>query len=169
MVYRVDVKHVSHFLKEVDIFQGLSERHLDRVSALCEERSFRAGEVLGVYNEPGSSLYIVRRGEIAIIIGSEEQNAVVRPIRERETSPVAVMLEPPLLVATAKAATDGEAYVIPRVRLLELCELEPRIGMHVYRAACNILMTRYRYTLKRLAEFVGPTVEIDPTWKGAEV
>jgi hypothetical protein len=49
MVYRVDVSHVSQFLRGVDISQGLSERHLDRRSSLCEERSF----------EPGDCLYVV--------------------------------------------------------------------------------------------------------------
>ena len=44
MVYRVGVKHLSHFLGEVDIFQSLSERHLDRIAALCEEREFKAGD-----------------------------------------------------------------------------------------------------------------------------
>ena len=49
MVYRVDVSHVAQFLRGVDIFQGLSERHLERIASLCGERSF----------EPGDHLYVV--------------------------------------------------------------------------------------------------------------
>ena len=169
MVYRIDVKHVTHFLHEVDIFRGLSERQLDRIAGLCEEWSFRAGDYLGIQNERGSRLYIIRHGEITVTTGTGESNVVVRTVRERETLPIAVLFEPPLLVTTAKAATDGEALVIPRVRLLELCELEPKIGMHVYKSVCGILMSRYRYTLHRLSEFVDSTININSLSDGAEV
>lgn len=169
MVYRVDVKNVTSFLHEVDIFQGLAERQLDRIAGLCEEWSFRAGDYLGLQNEQGSRLYIIRHGEITVTTSANEMNAVVRTVRERETLPVAVLFEPPLLVTTAKAATDGEALVIPRVRLLELCELEPKIGMHVYKSVCGILMNRYRYTLHRLSDMADSTISISSLSDGAEV
>ena len=169
MVYRVDVRHVSHFLKEVDLFQGLTDRHLDRIAALCEEWSFRSGEYLGLHDEPGNKLYVIRRGEITVTAGSDEANLVVRTVRERQTFPVAVLFEPPIIVTTTRAATDGDAYVIPRVRLLELCELEPMIGMRIFSAGCGILVSRYRYTLQRLAELASPEVHIDPSREGIEV
>ena len=150
MVYRVGVKHLTQFLQEADIFKGLPERYLDRIAALCEERSFQAGEYLGVQNEPGIWIYVIRSGEITVTTGSQESSIVVRSIKERETVPIAALFDPPVLVATFKAATDGEALAIPRAQLMELCELEPRIGMHVYKAVCGILMDRYRHTLHRV-------------------
>ena len=135
MVYRVDVSHVAQFLREVDIFQGLSERHLDRIALLCAERSFEPGEYLALSGEPGDRLYVIQRGEIKITSGVRQDDQPVRTVRARETFPVAILSEPPVLVTTARAATEGDLYLIPRVRLLELCELEPRIGLHIYRAA----------------------------------
>ncbi len=170
MVYKVDVRHISRFLQEVDIFRGLSEKHLDRIAAICEERSFHAGDFLSIQNESGSSLYVIRSGEITVTAGSREKSMVVRTVRERETLPVAVLFDPPRMVTTAKAATDGNALVIPKTRFLELCELEPRIGMHIYRAVCGILMSRYRHTLYSLADSVsGPSISIDPSWEGADL
>ena len=169
MVYRVDVKHVTNFLHEVDIFRGLAERQLDRIAGLCEEWSFRTGDYLGVQNEQGSRLYVIRYGEITVTTTTDEMDVVVRTVRERETLPVAVLFEPPLLVTTARAATDGEALVIPRVRLLELCELDPKIGMHVYKSVCGILMNRYRYTLHRLSGMADLTISINSLADGAEV
>ena len=169
MVYRVDVKHVTSFLHEVDIFRGLAERQLDRIAGLCEEWNFRAGDYLGLQNEQGTRLYIIRHGEITVTTSTDEMNAVVHTVRERETLPVAVLFEPPLLVTTAKAATDGEALVIPRVRLLELCELDPKIGMHVYKSVSGILMNRYRYTLNRLSDMPDSTISISSLSDGAEI
>ena len=169
MVYRVDVKHISRFLQEVDIFKGLSERDIDRIASLCEEQTFRIGDYLGIQDEMGGRLYVIRSGQIIVSTGTQEQNVVVRTVRERETFPIAVLVEPPLLVTSTRALSDVEALVIPRVRLLELCELEPRIGLHIYKASCGILMDRYRYTLERLSESVDPAIHINLSREGAEV
>lgn len=169
MVYRIGVKHLTHFLQDVDMFRGLSERHLDRIAGLCEERKFKAGDYLGVQNQLGNELHIIRSGEITITTGPEEANIVVRTVKERETLQTAILCEPPLLVTTARAATDGEALVIPRVGLLELCELEPRIGMHIYKALSAIVVNRYRYTLGRIAESMSPATQIGPSWRGPDV
>ncbi len=169
MVYRVGPTYLSQFLQEVDIFRGLPERHFDRIAALCEERAFRIGDYLGVQNELGSSLYVIRSGEIILTIGSQDAYVVVRRAGARETLFLGTLFEPPLLLATGRASTDGEALVIPRVRLLELCELEPKIGMHIFRAACGVLVNRYRYALDRLMESANHSVDVNPSWKGAEV
>ncbi len=169
MVYRTNVSYISHFLREVDMFSGLSKRNLDRIASLCEEFTFAPGEMLGNQDEQGARLYIIREGEIRVTVGSQDTDVVVRTVRERETFPIAVLMEPPLLVTTTHAVTDVSAYVIPRVRLMELCELEPEIGLHIYRASCGIIMNRYRYTLAILSDNVGDPKRLNPVWRGAEV
>ena len=173
MLYRSPAAIVTHFLAEVDLFQGLSMRHLERVAALCEDFEFEAGDYLGYQDEPGDRLYIVRAGEVTATTGvgagfKPAPTLVVRTVRAHEAFPVAIFFNPPVLVTTSRAATDGSAFVIPRVRLMELCQLEPRIGLHVFSAACGILASRYRYTLDRLAEVV-TAVEVSPTVDGGEV
>lgn len=169
MVYRTNVSYITHFLREVDVFSGLSERNLDRIASLCEEQSFAPGEHLGVQDERGTRLYVIRDGEITVTIGSQDTGVVVRTVRARETFPIAVLMEPPILVTTTQAVNEVDAYVIPRVRLMELCELEPEIGMHIYRASCSIIMNRYRYTLAMLSDSVGHPTRLNPVWRGAEV
>ena len=169
MVYKVDVRHVSHFLQEVDLFRGLSMQNLDRVAGLCEEWEFDEGQNLGVQNEPGDRIYIIRDGEITLTTGVRDNALVVRTMRERETFPVAVLFDPPLLITTAHATTSGSGFAIPRVRLMELCELVPRIGMHIYRAASVIMVSRYRYTLDRLADPLNEFTEIAPRSGGGDV
>ena len=73
-------------------------------------------------------------------------------------------MEPPTLVTTTTAATEVDALVISRVRLMELCELEPRIGRRIYKANCGIIMNRYRYMLSALSD----GAEL-PHTRGAEV
>ena len=169
MVYRTNVSYITHFLREVDMFSGLSERNLDRIASLCEEHTFAPEEHLGMQDERGTRLYVIRDGEITVTVGSQDTGVVVRTVRGRETFPIAVLMEPPILVTTTQAVTEVNAYVIPRVRLMELCELEPEIGMHIYRASCSIIMNRYRYTLAMLSDSVGHPTRLNPVWRGAEV
>ena len=167
MVYRVGVGHISRFLQDVDIFRGLSDRHLERVAALCNEYTFSEGDYLNIQDEPGDRLYIIQSGSVTATTGKDK--VVVRTVRERETFPVAALFEPPTLITTARAAVDGSALVIPRVSLMELCELEPTIGLHIYRAACSVLASRYRYALHRLEDSMTSLVQLDPHWSGTEV
>ena len=169
MVYRMGVQHIGAFLQEVDIFRGLSDRHLQRIAAVSKESRFSAGDYLGIQNELGSELYVIRRGRVTVTTGSDDAKIVVRAVTERETVPVAVLFEPPLMLTTARAATDGDAIVMPRVGLMELFDIEPAIGVHIYKGACSVLASRYRYALNRLADSIGAPVQLDPRWRGAEV
>ena len=169
MVYKTGVRHVTNFLQEVDILRGLSERHLDRISALCEETDFNKGDNLGDQDAPGHKIYIVRSGEVKATTGAKDKSLVVRAVRECETFPVAALFDPPIQITNARAATDGTAFTIPRVQLIELCELEPRIGLHIYRAACRILVSRYRHTLNRLADEYSDNIELSFNRAGGEL
>ncbi|CAI8007855.1 hypothetical protein GBAR_LOCUS5435 [Geodia barretti] len=87
MVYRTNVSYISHFLREVDMFSGLSERNLDRIASLCEEYTFAPEEHLGMQDEHGTNLYVIRDGEIRVSVGSQDTGVVVRTVREKETFP----------------------------------------------------------------------------------
>ena len=110
MVYRVGVQHISAFLQDVDIFRGLSERHLHRIAAVSKESTFSTGDYLGIQNEPGSELYVIRRGRVTVTTGSDDAKIVVRTVTERETVPVAVLFEPPLMVTTAAGGDRRRRY-----------------------------------------------------------
>ena len=169
MVYRINVQHISRFLEEVDVFRGLSERHLHRIAALCEEETFSAGERITTRDERATKLYVLRSGELKVSTGSRDSDVVVRTLHEKEAFPLAILMEPPTLVTTNEAITDIEAYAMSRARLLELCELETRIGLHIYKASFAILMNRYHYTLAELADSISSETRINHAWTGAEV
>ena len=93
MVYRVAPSHTVQFLEGVDIFRGLPNQDLERVAALCQEWTFSEGDSLGVQNEPGSLIYIVRDGEVTATNESPEASVVVRTMNPLEAFPVAVLFD----------------------------------------------------------------------------
>ena len=150
MVYRTAVGHISEFLRKADIFSGLSPRNLDRIAALCESVPFSKDDYIGKQNDTGTHIHIIKSGEFTVTTGDEESGIVVRKVGPYETLHLSALFEPPIVVTTAQASIDGEAWIIPRVRLMELCELEPVIGMHIYKSVCRIVIQRYRYILDQL-------------------
>jgi CRP/FNR family cyclic AMP-dependent transcriptional regulator len=53
-------------LRNLQIFSGLSNDELERVSELCEEKTYVSGEQIFHEGEPGNRLFIVIEGEVRI-------------------------------------------------------------------------------------------------------
>lgn len=80
MVYRTDVMRISRFLREADMFAGLSERDLDRIAGLCEERRFAPGDRLGTQGDAGDRLYAVRGGEVSASVDTGADSTSTRRV-----------------------------------------------------------------------------------------
>jgi hypothetical protein len=50
-----------------------------------------------------------------------------------------------------------DVWEIDRQRLLDLCRRRPEIGARIFAAAASVMASRYRDTLKRLAEAANQT------------
>jgi CRP-like cAMP-binding protein len=53
-------------LRNLPIFSGLSNDELERVSELCEDKTYASGEPIFHEGEPGNRLFIVIEGEVRI-------------------------------------------------------------------------------------------------------
>jgi CRP-like cAMP-binding protein len=53
-------------LRHLQIFSGLSNDELERVSELCEDKTYASGEQIFHEGEPGNRLFIVIEGEVRI-------------------------------------------------------------------------------------------------------
>lgn len=81
MVYRVAPSYTAQCLEGVDIFQGRADGDLERVATLYQEWTFRVEDSVGVQNEPGGSLYIVREGEVTGTNESSDASVVVKTMK----------------------------------------------------------------------------------------
>src|SRR5688572_5699370 len=70
-------------LRQVSLFEGLLPIHLKRISALCQELSYRTGDFVFTHGEAGDGLYLILEGAVRIsrsVSGiGEEALAVLRP------------------------------------------------------------------------------------------
>ena len=135
-------------LRESDAFEGLTDNELRYIAAIGHRRQVSAGERLAEGGSRGETLFVILEGELRLLTHTLPEIAV-RTAHAGETVPLAVIIDPPVLVTTVEAASDGEVFAIPRKRLLGLFEKQPLIGFQVYRAAAKQFENRYRMTLDR--------------------
>jgi CRP/FNR family cyclic AMP-dependent transcriptional regulator len=133
-----------NILKRTDIFYDLTPMHLEMISAICEEKNARAGEVLFEENSPGKELYVIVRGEVEILLdpslvgGATPRRATgpvtISTMRDGQTFGEIALVDQGVRSATARCATDNvRLLVIPRQKLLMLCETYPELGYRVMR------------------------------------
>ncbi|HET9477128.1 MAG TPA: cyclic nucleotide-binding domain-containing protein [Dehalococcoidia bacterium] len=144
-----DLSWACQRLRESEIFGGLTDRELRLVAGLGERRHVAAGERLAHAGSRGDHLFLILSGEFRLLSHGTEE-IPVRMAHPGEVVPLAVIIDPPVLVTTLEAITDGEVFSLPRMRLLELFDLQPTIGLQVYRAASKSFESRYRKSLDGL-------------------
>jgi len=135
-------------LRESDVFEGLTDNELRYIAGIGHRRKVSAGERLAEGGSRGEMLFVILEGELRLLTHTIPE-IPVRTAHAGETVPLAVIIDPPVLVTTVEAPAEGEVFVIPRKRLLDLFEKQPLIGFQVYRAAAKVFEHRYRMTLDR--------------------
>lgn len=147
------------FLREVDVFQSLTDHELGMIASVCAPKTFSAGDFLAREGSRGDHLFIIMKGQVRVSSKSEGDQLTVRIVRGKESVPLASILEPPLLITTAEAMETVETLAIPRAMLLRICELQPMLGVQVYKATAGVLARRYRAMLQQVTGQLEATLE----------
>ena len=137
-------------LRDVDIFQDLSDSQIESVAALGQPLEISAGQVLERTGEPGLFLFIIIKGKAQLSAHSAIGEITVRIAGPGESFPLAALIGEGTLITSAEAMTEMTLLAIPRSQLLRLCSEQPEIGMRLYSAIAAVLGNRYRRTLEHL-------------------
>ncbi|PWH14212.1 MAG: hypothetical protein DDG60_08540 [Anaerolineae bacterium] len=150
------------FLKQSDIFYQFTQTQLELVANLCQQKSFEAGETIFEENSTSKELYVIAQGEVNIIVDSglvtPKKNAekiVIATLRRGQSFGEVALVDEGLRSATAQAKTkDTRLLVIPRDKLIMLCETYPQLGYRLmYNLAADLAM-KIRNTDLRVRERV---------------
>jgi CRP/FNR family cyclic AMP-dependent transcriptional regulator len=143
-------------LKQIDIFFDLTRAQLEKIAALCQERRCQAGETIIEENSSGSELYLIVQGEVEIKINptfispnGPDYNTLVTiaTMRRGQSFGEIALVDQGLRTATACCAADHTLLlVIPRDKLIGLCEADPQLGYHLMRNLAADLTLKIRNT-----------------------
>ena len=137
------------FLKQSDIFYQFTQTQLELVANLCTEMNFKAGETIFEENNSSKELYLIALGEVNILVNpgiistkGKAEKVVIATLRRGQSFGEIALVDEGLRSATAEAKSkDARLLVVPRDKLIMLCETYPQLGYRLmYNLAADLAM-----------------------------
>lgn len=150
------------FLKQSSIFFKISPTQLELIANLCQEQVYQQGEIIFLEQGEGKELYVIAQGEVDIIINpvpvgntSSDGHKEVRLVtlrRGQSFGEIALVDDGPRSATARATQNDTHLLLIPRDKIIMLCETYPQLG---YRLMSNLaidLAAKIRNSDQRLRE-----------------
>lgn len=141
-------------LKQADIFYELTNTQLELVASICTDKIYQTGEMIFEENTPGSQLYVIANGEVEIVVnpalvGKDAQGGAfaIATLRRGQSFGEVSLVDEGLRSAGARcAAQDTRLIIIPRDKLMLLCDTYPQLGYRLMRNLAADLAMKIRHT-----------------------
>ncbi len=119
-------------LRQADLFQGLNDPEIYRLSTIGRTHSLRAGEYLFLLGDSAECLYVVLRGRFdlcfPISVGGIVKDIAVESLGPAKTLGWSALVRPFRFTLSARAAEATEVIAFTRHDLLELFDSNPVIA-----------------------------------------
>lgn len=131
------------FLRSLAIFADLGRREVNFIASLVHARRYDPAETVFETGDPGTGMYAVRSGRVAIFIrhpdGHKEQLAVLGP---GDFFGEATLLAPARRTASARTLEETELVGLFRADLLEATKKHPSVTNAILISLARILSER---------------------------
>ena len=142
-------------LSKAQIFTGLSQDELERIAALCQQRTCNKDDTILSEGETSRELFIITQGMVEVSLSRAEEGPT--PLINLGAGQVVgemTLVDRGARSATVKALNDDTVlYVIPHGDFLKLCEADNHIGFIVMRNLAAEMSLKLRY--HNIAEQMG--------------
>lgn len=141
-------------LKQADIFYELTNTQLELVASICSEKTYQSGDSIFEENTPGSQLYVIAAGEVEIVVnpalvGKDEKagSVPIATLRRGQSFGEVALVDEGLRSAGARSSQqDTRLLIIPRDKLMLLCDTYPQLGYRLMRNLAADLAMKIRHT-----------------------
>ena len=158
-------KEYANILRQADIFYDLTDSQLEMIAGFCSEIRPKNGEIIFEENSAGDEMYVVANGEVEILVNpaliqSASTAHSTRPltiatIRRGQTFGEIALVDQGLRSASARCASKkARLLVIPRNRLINLCDQYPDLGYRLMRNISADLAFKVRGTDLAIREYL---------------
>jgi len=145
---------IVNVLKQADIFDELTSTQLELIASICSERHYQAGDIIFEENTPGEELYVIASGEVEIIvnpalIGKEDGGGMrsIATLRRGQNFGEVSLVDEGVRSAGARCSQqDTHLVVIPRDKLMLLCDTYAQLGYRLMRNLAADLAMKIRHT-----------------------
>jgi CRP-like cAMP-binding protein len=133
-------------LRTVPLFEGLDFRDLKKIELIVHERTFMPDEVVFHERQPGTGMYIIKKGLVKLTKTSNGEKTKIAELGEGEFFGEMSLLEDYPRSAQATAVVKTELLGIFRPDLFDLIERNPRLGSKLLLKVSQRLANRLRKT-----------------------
>jgi CRP/FNR family transcriptional regulator, cyclic AMP receptor protein len=145
--------HVD-LLSQSDMLRGVPRPELERLAALTRPRTYRRGEAVIRWGDPGETLHLVCRGRLKVVLPSERGDEAVLAI----VGPGDLFGEMALLDAGPRSAT---VVALEPVETATLSRADFRAFLHRSPVAIDGLLAALAQTIRQMDEGVGDLMFLD--------
>src|SRR5437667_6740650 len=141
----------ASYLKQIHIFNSLSEDEISTLAALTRKRPFRSGEVIFHRDDPGQVLYVIKEGKVKIcLISPEGQEISLVVFGKGECFGEFALLDGLPRSADAIALEKVECYTLQRSDFHRAIMKNPKIAIQVL----EVLSKRLRTTDQMVEDLI---------------
>lgn len=144
---------ITAVLKQADIFDEMTDKQLELVASICTERHYQAGDIIFEENTPGDEMFVIASGEVHIqvtpaVLGNRNTTThTIATLRRGQSFGEVTLVDQGLRSAGARCAMhDTHLIVIPRDKLMLLCDTYPQLGYRLMRNLAADLAMKIRHT-----------------------
>ncbi|MEZ0396903.1 MAG: cyclic nucleotide-binding domain-containing protein [Anaerolineales bacterium] len=155
------MNEMVNFIKQADIFYQLTPPQLEMIANICEEHTYAAGEIIVEEGSSSKELYIIMQGEVDVLVNpalvggpqASTDQVTIATLRRGQSFGEVALVDEGLRSASVRAVQKGtKLLVIPRDKLIMLCETYPQLGYRLmYNLAADLAM-KIRNTDLRIRE-----------------
>ena len=149
-------------LRQADIFYEFTLTQLELIASICAENSYDNGAIVFEENTNGSELYVIIDGEIEIqvdpsLIGKRDSSEpqTIATLRRGQSFGEMALVDEGKRSARARAIQpDTRLLIIPRDKLMLLCNSYPHLGYRLMRNLAGDLAMKIRNTDLQVREYI---------------
>lgn len=138
---------IKEILREIELFNGLSDQEFKRVEMICKVKRFDPGEVILSQGEYADDLYVITQGFVEVQLGepSDKIKDLVTLGEGQIIGEMSLIDQGPRSATVTAGTEPTEVQVIDRKTLEAICLETPRIGYIIMRNIAIDLAFKLRH------------------------
>lgn len=140
--------NLKKILRNIPVFQNLSDRELVNIERILYRRNYRPTEVIFREGEPGLGMYIIEKGIVSITLADGEHPLI--ELSDGDFFGELSLLDNGPRSATATARDDCRLLCFFQPELMQLLTVSPKIGVKILLGLSKTLGER----LKRANDYI---------------
>jgi CRP/FNR family transcriptional regulator, cyclic AMP receptor protein len=147
---------LERIVRELPFFAGLSEPFLALVSGCAKNVRFDAGQYLAREGDPADAFYLVRQGQVALMITAPGRGAMtVHTVGVGELTGVSWLVPPYRWTYDAKAFELVRAISIDAACIRGKCEADHDLGYEMMKRFMPVLVQRLHAARLQMLDVYG--------------